>query len=337
MKKRFISVISLLLMLLSAECHSKENVISEENIHPAQDVQESVTNSEDSHIMDGMQELLSWNTYGFLFGIYSDLSKGQVQDGIIELEHGSDNLYFLVESAGQQREIAVQIFIDYVQVPIIIDGEEYLTFFIDADEKFSQEYCFVINKELDESVDHKLTAVMTVATDKNAANVEGEYPFNDYSIAYDEILDIQGNSDQIIPDSLYDYEEPHETYKDMWYGLIINDDTEEFRRKVPEKEITVEPDAEIELQYQVGGYEDCSEVLFLVSLDMQQIPINNQNFLKLQVTDGKISNGILKLRTPSEPGLYDLTGWIIKDPFSEKAPKYTPLDAAYRFTLNVRE
>ena len=45
----------------------------------------------------------------------------------------------MIENAGEDRQIAVQIFIDYIQVPMIIEGETYQTFFVDADKSFSKE------------------------------------------------------------------------------------------------------------------------------------------------------------------------------------------------------
>jgi len=39
----------------------------------------------------------------------------------------------MIENAGEDRQIAVQIFIDYIQVPMIIEGETYQTFFVDTD------------------------------------------------------------------------------------------------------------------------------------------------------------------------------------------------------------
>lgn len=55
----------------------------------------------------------------------------------------------MIENAGEDRHIAVQIFIDYIQVPIIIGGETYQTFFVDADKSFSKEFCFQIAETLE--------------------------------------------------------------------------------------------------------------------------------------------------------------------------------------------
>lgn len=96
----------------------------------------------------------------------------------------------MIENAGEDRQIAVQIFIDYIQVPMIIEGETYQTFFVDADKSFSKEFCFQIAETLDESVDHKIMAAMTVYSDKHVKDSELEYTTNGYSIALDAVLDI---------------------------------------------------------------------------------------------------------------------------------------------------
>lgn len=143
----------------------------------------------------------------------------------------------------------------------------------------------MIGQEIDESVDHKITAVLTASADRKAKDLGGDYTVNEYSIAYDEILDLK----------------------------------------------------EIELQYHVGGYEDCQEALILLSLDMQQIQMDHQDYLRYKVEKGEIVSDTFTIKAPSEPGAYDLTGWVIKDPFSAEAPEFVPLDAAYRFTVNVCE
>ena len=48
----------------------------------------------------------------------------------------------MIENAGEDRQIAVQIFIDYIQVPMIIEGETYQTFFVDTDKSFFKRILF---------------------------------------------------------------------------------------------------------------------------------------------------------------------------------------------------
>lgn len=321
MKKRIgIFVISFFLLILFGGCQLKEDTKKYDNK------------------MEGMEHLYANNEYGYYFDIYSEISKNKERNGIINIENSSDNLYMKVENAGKKRKMAIQIFIDYVQVPILIDDQEYFTYIIDADDKFSEELCFKLSNEIDESINHKIMAIMTASADINEIHRDDKRTSNAYSIAYDMILELDSNDKQVLmTDKTYDYEEARYIYRDMWEGLIINSDLEEFKRKLPQKSIEVKPNEEIELQYHVGGYSDCQEVLIILSLDMKQIEANAQKYLKCNVADGEIHNGILKINAPDEAGLYDLTGWVIKDPFSESAPQYFPLSAMPRFTINVCE
>ena len=41
------------------------------------------------------------------------------------------------------------------------------------------------------------------------------------------------------------------------------------------------------------------------------------------------------ITAPEQPGLYDLTGWIIEDPFKNEQKEDFPLAAAPRFTIHV--
>ena len=79
--------------------------------------------------MEGMQNLYAWNTYGFYFDFYSESDPNRMDDTIL-MKDCTEELCFMVESAGQQREMAVQILIDYVQVPVIVDDEIYTTYFL---------------------------------------------------------------------------------------------------------------------------------------------------------------------------------------------------------------
>lgn len=288
--------------------------------------------------MEGMEHLYAENKYGYYFGVYSEMSKDRDRDGVIDIEKSSDNLYIMVESAGQERKIAIQIFIDYIQVPILVDGKEYFTYMIDADDRFSEEFCFQLSNEIDESVNHKMVAAMTIFADINEVNTMEERTSDRYSLAYDLILRFSGNDEKDLgTNKLYDYEEPRDIYQAMWEGLIINSDLEEFKRKFPEKSIEAKPGEKIKLQYHVGGFKGSQEALIILSLGMEQIQVNSQNYLICNLGDEEIYNGILEINAPDEAGLYDLTGWVIKNPFSESEIEHFPLSATPRFTINVHE
>lgn len=316
MKKTGIFVLGFMMMTLLSGCQSKGN--TENN--------------------SGKTEQLSTSDEAgyYLFDICSELSKNRQRDGIIDMEKSSDNLYMRIENAGMERKMAVQIFIDYTQVPILMDGQENFTYMIDADDGFAKEFCFQLGSEIDESVNHKITAIMTVCADRHEADSDDEITSDSSSIAYDMILKFD-DKNKLAADELYDYEEARELYEDTYQGLLINDDLEEFKRKSPSKLLEAKPGEKIKLSYHAGGYDDCEEVLILLSLGMEQTQVNSQNFIKCKVDEGKIFNGILEITAPEKEGLYDMTGWVIKNPFSESAPEFVPLSDMPGFTIKVSE
>ena len=300
--------------------------------HRSQKAPEAATADDGKH-MEGMETLYAWNTYGYAFGFYPMSDRGNTRY-TVSMKDSSEELCFQVESAGQQREMSVQILIDYVQVPIIVDDEVHMTYFFEADEHFSKEFTFRLKDRVDESRDHKITAILTIATDKYTTDIKEEYPTSDYSIAYDMRLTFENSSGELVKNENYDYENVREQYEDMFTGLLINDDLTDFKRTMPKKEITAAPNETITFSYHAGGYEECEEVIILLSLGMQQIPVNGQDFLICKTEDGMISNGTFTITAPSEPGLYELTGWIIDDPYTVKE-QLIPMSAMPRFTLRV--
>lgn len=136
MKKKILCIFIIILTIL-AGCAKEEK----SNIEVSDDEVGIET-------MEGMNYLVAGNDYGFYFDVYSKSGDKKNNDSKISVNNGNDNLYFMIENAGEDRQIAVQIFIDYIQVPMIIEGETYQTFFVDADKSFSKEFCFQIQSIL---------------------------------------------------------------------------------------------------------------------------------------------------------------------------------------------
>lgn len=282
--------------------------------------------------MEGMQHLYESNTYGYYFGVDSDLTKGKTKSNIIEMNHTDDFLYLMIESAGMERQIAVQVFMDYEQIPIIVEGSQYFTYYINAGERYSEEIPFQLGIEVNEQYSHKMVTCMTVSSDLHECDTEGT-PTNVYSLAYDWILKFDKEQELFLKEK--EYQSPTKEYQDMWNGLLINNDITELKRTFPPKEIQCSPGEKIELQYQIGGLGNCEEVLMLLSLDMKQIMVDNKNYLVFRERDKNIMSGTVMITAPEQPGLYDLTGWIIEDPFKNEQKEDFPLAAAPRFTIHV--
>ena len=103
MKKKILCIFTIILTIL-AGCAKEEK----SNIEVSDDEVGIET-------MEGMKYLVAGNDYGFYFDVYSKSGDKKNTDSKISVNNGNDNLYFMIENAGEDRQIAVQIFIDYIQ------------------------------------------------------------------------------------------------------------------------------------------------------------------------------------------------------------------------------
>ena len=121
----------------------------------------------------------------------------------------------------------------------------------------------------------------------------------------------------------------------MWYGVLINTELQDFKRRVPNKEIIAQKNERKDFVYRVGGYDDCTEALVILCMGMEQVDVNQQKYMLFKLEKGKIQDGLVTITMPDEQGCYDLTGWIIKNPFSEEKTEINSVSDTWRFTINV--
>ena len=281
---------------------------------------------------DEVQHLVSENTKGYYFDLYTAKSKNQERKGIIELKKYNEDMFFRVENGAQKRQFSVQVFIDYRQVPIKIDGTEYDTFFIDAPENFGRDFTFQLVEPIDTNYNHSLLAILTAGTDVLTNEVNFKMSDN-YSIAIDHVLSFGRDNAMVQPK--YNIEKTETVTEYQAAGLLLNTDIKEYKRTIPDRELKLLAGEEFSLQYQVGGYENCKEVAVIVTIGSKQSDINNQDYILCEVENGALVRGTANINAPHQEGKYEIMGWVIKDPFDVDKTEYMPLDSSYRFTLNV--
>ena len=112
---------------------------------------------------------------------------------------------------------------------------------------------------------------------------------------------------------------------------MVND----YDLNVPNKEIIAQKNERKDFVYHVGGYDDCTEALVILCMGMEQVDVNQQKYMLFKLEKGKIQDGLVTITMPDEQGCYDLTGWIIKNPFSEEKTEINSVSDTWRFTINV--
>jgi len=269
---------------------------------------------------------------GYYLDLYTNDSKDKERNGKIELDSWDDEMFFEVENQGKARKLSIQMYVDYKQAPIIIEENKYDIFVIDASEEYSNVFSFRLEESLDTNMNHSLLTILTAGSDIYTSQTEFELT-DSYSIALNHILSF--GKDNTLVNSLYDYEEAEIATEYNSTGLLLNTDITKRSRKLPERELAVKANDSFDLQYQVGGYEDCSNIAIIITVGFNQAKINNQDYLLCETKNGELLTGIANLKAPENPGLYEIMGWAITNPFNDDKSHYLPLESSFRFTLKV--
>lgn len=281
--------------------------------------------SQPQHIMDG-------NTYGYYLDVFSAESKDKERTGIIEMASCDEELFAEVESVGQNRTLMLQVYIDYQQIPIMIGGIEYTSYILEADEDYAEIISFNLSKNIDTTLNHKMLVVLVAGADVFTSQTEFELS-DQYAIALDYTLSFA--DDNALAQSVYPYTE-FEPTDIQSSGILLNTDfSGEEISQLPERKVAVNAGECFDLQLSLGGYENVSDVAVIISIGQTQAKINQCDYIIGEIQDGRYSRSIVQLTAPDTPGLYEVMGWIVKDPFSAKTTEWLPCDMSYRFTIEV--
>lgn len=278
------------------------------------------------------QHIVAGNENGYYLDVFSITSKDKERTGIVELSSFDEELFARIENVGQDRTLALQVYIDYQQVPIKVDGIEYDSYFIEADKNYAQTITFNISSDVETSQNHKMTVVLVAGADVITSQETFELT-DQYTIALDYILSF--SSQNTIMQSEYSYTELEPTTIQS-SGIMLNTDfSEEERNRLPERQISVTAGESFNLRLSLGGYKDVSEVAVIISIGLMQAKINESDYIVCQTQDGAYSRGTIQLSAPDIPGLYEVMGFVVKNPFSSEISEWIPCDTSYRFTLEV--
>ena len=67
---------------------------------------------------DGFNHIVDGNTHGYYCDVYMPNAKDSVRDGMLRMNSYVDEINIEIENAGQDRQFAIQVLVDYVQVQI---------------------------------------------------------------------------------------------------------------------------------------------------------------------------------------------------------------------------
>lgn len=258
------------------------------------------------------------------------------ENGVVYLEFISDNLNIQFANLTENNsEFILKLFLDYSETDFYINGElarDY-TFQSQAGESI------VLSVHLDSAAEFVNSRIFTVAVltapQKHAKS--SDLMSNSYGVVLSyELAPKNGEREIIAPRICQD---PLDYLELNYQGVMLNFDFKNVHDalvRFPPTDHCVEPGEKVFLAYRAGNYENANDILFVVLVDWKQQSVNNSDFLYVKNKPGYISYGTIEFTAPLEPGEYEITAFVVDQPFSLKdSDTFHTHDTAYRFTLTV--
>ena len=268
-------------------------------------------------------------------------------DHFIELQEPQDLIYIIVENISLDIEMnfVLKIFYNYEEVAFSISGSEsYNTEFL-----FSPPpgYKTMIPIHLNERIETNNTANrLTVGIfmspelftsededlvwEKPSLALNYEVNFGTRGLLSLTVDSIPSRT--VLPDQGF-------------HSLMINNDLVplEVGARIPPSKWIASPGEEIEMAFATtpAGLinEDIEEFLIISMLDWQQIPMNNEPYLLVSLTEENREyghHGEFFITAPDDPGLYEFQALLVPNPRSLNGPtNFYPLELSMRFTIAV--
>ena len=250
-------------------------------------------------------------------------------------------------NSGKDRTAILTVYYDYQPVSFKVgSSDEYVYSYIFNIENGNSIHIPILLDEnilKDENI-HKLTICIQTGYNENAVDYENFSNFYGISLNYD--IKYQENANENISTTTFDEEifKP-EKPDDIFYfetgiNFMLNMDYENKTQKeenlifFPDKLIKLESGDNLDLMYNIynTNYENA---LFFICIDGEQTYIDNKPFKVIQLEPNALSNGKITIQVPEEKGLYDVTGYLIYDPFKKANIDNSTVYPSYRFTIEV--
>lgn len=232
-----------------------------------------------------------------------ELDSAKIIDGNFKLE-----IDFEVKEPVKKE---VRISLDYKPAMMKISGAETNSYEIEL----IQSGTAIIPFQIDKAKLHSCNKMIVELLDTNYTDTE-KIKFN-----HKFIYNIKNN--HVWDKSDYEYK----TFKSIsdnnrdiasLEGDISLDEILEIRANFPSK-IAVNSNEELQINMTFTNYIDKGEYLYYVTINNDLINIENPIRLISIDDDTKIINDKFNIKTPIEPGIYRIDGYIVKDPSSETA------------------
>ena len=255
------------------------------------------------------------------------------------IQLGDENeLKIVIESVVKNtdtRKMALQILVDYIQVPFVVDGKVYDTYYIEAEDNFSLTKQIQLAADLDRTVDHKI--VIMLINDLQVHAADSKIPILASASVSNQLLVCDEEKNELIrPDQ--EYEAVIDQYEEEFFGIFLTQDANGDKKEIPQRIVYAKPGQTVKVYYHLGGFTDSSEVLVFLNVGETQTKINGKDFLLFQTqSPTQILYGEFELTAPLEEGQYEVSAWAVSNPYGEISEIIQAVIGSPRFTLSVKE
>lgn len=267
----------------------------------------------------------------------------------LPITHPNETFTAKFTNVGKDREVCLSVFYDYKQINIRTNHQD----------SYKENYIFYINNNEEASIDfyledlipdnkyHKLLVCFTIGHNLHAKDTDtmsSDFGINTlYDLYYMENYN-----------ALEDLELPKDismmTAKNVYHdfisaSLMINMDygsenIENQLVKYPPNLYRSSPDVPIKMMYNVSN-ETAENAIMILMIGYSQVKVDAKEylFLDLKNAPNSVAKDSFEFMAPEKPGIYEVFGIIIYDPFEMTTIDSRGLIPEYscRFTLEVTE
>lgn len=259
--------------------------------------------------------------------------------GEILMETPQDLLNVHFKNRGNSGKYILKVFYDFKEANFSINKKNYKNSYVfDLESGKSIDIAFSLNQKLKkDKYIHKLIVAVYAAPQKNAKSIKAMTNTYGMTLPYEiHFKDVENKS--VANSIANEYQIPLDQLNIQYQGLMVNDDFEKSKEVLfPPYSIKAKRGENLKLAYYSGKYsKDIKDYLIISMVDWKQVQMNDKNYFLIKNNPNKLDYGTFSVKVPDKKGLYEYSAIIIPNPTKEiNELNFSPLDTAYRFTIEV--
>lgn len=273
----------------------------------------------------------------------STRNAGQIGSGLV-LQNIDEPVEITFGQSGRDRNFGLTIYYDYEPIEFKVgESEQYADryeFSIKDFQQINMPVCLSENGVVMDNRCHFLTFVFTPSPDEHAKDKKSftydsaqVYNYNLYFGNYDEEKEFVDSKYSLNAADKY---APYESTP-LMLNTANNEAMNSDEVYLPNKCYSVDAESLFEMNYVVSNLGGNSETAAIfLEIGNEHIDINGQEYVYVDFNDEMMAIDKLTFTTPENPGVYDVIGFVVYDPFLDVNDNLNQLpETSVRFSLEI--